>query len=513
MKFYHLLKPNTARVILFIALAAYFLSVKSVGFYTNQNESTLKTISTTTIVGYPYTYFKTAPQGNTYFSARNTGKNIVFYYLLSCLLIAFFQFTLSIYRNNNSRHKVFYTSILLNTVLGIALLLNVFGGDWLTDAAVKGDKKSMEFLITLGIDPNSMSSNGKLTALIVAAQKNNPQIAKLLIDAGVDLNTRNILGKTPLHEAVNANSTEIVSILLAGGADVNSRDYTKSLPIHYIKKYEIAKILVKNNANIIFRNNKGYPPIFFAPDEKTLNLFRRNGARLNVSIQDGSTLLDITNNPSIIKYLINQGAPINSRNAQGDTPLHKLIKYQKKKNKAAKLLIKILVKRGANVDGRDRRGYSALHYTIKKCDISTGRFLVNYSSEAKAQLKRKKLKGKLKKLAIRNPACWDKIQLGYKASTPKPKLNSKKKNPGSTQKLKQKSSMIKEIKLKEKPKDNSLSAQSKSVSKIKNDLREPSHMPSMGAEKPNLKIKANSKIIPKKSSKPLPVVIDLNVSS
>jgi len=420
MKLFQYFKPNLTRVIVFIIIAIYFSAVKSVGFYQENNaQNNLKSTGMITVIGYPYAYFKTSKTGTSSFSIRKVSKNLVFYYLLTCILLAFLNFTQHIFLNTTKQSKIFYSSILINSVIGVAVLLKVFGGDLLTDAALKSNKKSMELLLSLGVDPNSLTSNGKLTPLMVAAKKNNSLMAQLLLEPknAADADLRNLTGSTPLHEAVKSNSIAVVKVLLASGADVNSRDFSKSLPIHYVKKYEMAQLLVSNKANLTFRNKKGFPPIFFAPDEKTLNLFKRNGARLNVSIQDGSTLLDITKNPSIIRYLINNGAPINSRNSEGDTPLHKLMKYQSKKNRKARSLIKTLVKRGANVDLRDKHGFSALHYAIKKCDIKTGRLFINSSREAKKQM-RKKLRGKLKQMAIRNPACWDKIQLGYV----KPKL-------------------------------------------------------------------------------------------
>ncbi|HCR38575.1 MAG TPA: hypothetical protein DIV80_03745 [Synergistaceae bacterium] len=48
-------------------------------------------------------------------------------------------------------------------------------------------------------------------------------IARTLIEAGADVNAKDIQGWTPLHEAAEAGRTDIVQLLLDHGADVNAR--------------------------------------------------------------------------------------------------------------------------------------------------------------------------------------------------------------------------------------------------------------------------------------------------
>ena len=64
------------------------------------------------------------------------------------------------------------------------------------------------------------------TPLIIAAQKaNNPEILKLIIEAGVDVNARNEDGETALMEIMDEPvNLECVKVLLSSGADPNLKD-------------------------------------------------------------------------------------------------------------------------------------------------------------------------------------------------------------------------------------------------------------------------------------------------
>lgn len=89
--------------------------------------------------------------------------------------------------------------------------------------AADGYPEWVEELLAIGADPNGMP-------LIMAIQCDEPQIVKMMIDAGADVN-QPYSQTTPLIRAITACYPSIVQLLLAAGADVNQRDSAGRSPL------------------------------------------------------------------------------------------------------------------------------------------------------------------------------------------------------------------------------------------------------------------------------------------
>ncbi|XP_073231780.1 ankyrin repeat domain-containing protein SOWAHC-like [Porites lutea] len=82
-------------------------------------------------------------------------------------------------------------------------------------------------------DPNLVSLQ---TALHWAAKKGRKDVAEILLNTGMEVNTKSVRGYTALHLAVIHNHENIIISLLDCGADVEARDYSGRKPKHYIKE-------------------------------------------------------------------------------------------------------------------------------------------------------------------------------------------------------------------------------------------------------------------------------------
>ncbi len=87
------------------------------------------------------------------------------------------------------------------------------------DATVAGDIEAVKQHIAAKSDLNSKDPFGGSTPLLIATVFDKPEIAKILIEAGADLNKTNNDGSTPIHSASFFCRTEILQMLIDAGAD------------------------------------------------------------------------------------------------------------------------------------------------------------------------------------------------------------------------------------------------------------------------------------------------------
>jgi ankyrin repeat protein len=91
---------------------------------------------------------------------------------------------------------------------------STFCGNEAKDVAI------VEAILDAGADPNAVEPTYGETPLHYAVKAtNSPEMVKLLIDAGADVNATSTSGDTPLQFAVAKGNSEIAEVLLAAGAD------------------------------------------------------------------------------------------------------------------------------------------------------------------------------------------------------------------------------------------------------------------------------------------------------
>lgn len=95
----------------------------------------------------------------------------------------------------------------------------------------------MRILMQHGADVNNADDAGRTPLIEVCAHTvwrdaiEQIDAAKLLLDAGADVNAKMFQGSTALHEAVYTGNTEIVKLLLERGGDVTIRDEEGLTPL------------------------------------------------------------------------------------------------------------------------------------------------------------------------------------------------------------------------------------------------------------------------------------------
>jgi len=101
----------------------------------------------------------------------------------------------------------------------------------LFEAVHKMDRREVQLLIELGVDPNWKSTDG-FTALHIAAEKENTDILEdLLAHPRIKINLGDEDGQTALHHAARFNRTGAISKLIAAKATVDARDKWQATPL------------------------------------------------------------------------------------------------------------------------------------------------------------------------------------------------------------------------------------------------------------------------------------------
>jgi len=168
--------------------------------------------------------------------------------------------------------------------------------------------------------PESLQKNVAVSAdsLGVYSSKGNLGTVKLLLDAGIEVNTKNSRGSNALIEASWAGKQEVVSYLLDAKADVNSASSGKLTALSAAvnqKQESVALLLLEHNANPNVVDSAGSTPLIEAAWQGNLPLVKAllaKGAAPNYKRPDnGFTALKAavaTNKTDVVQALKAAGA-------------------------------------------------------------------------------------------------------------------------------------------------------------------------------------------------------------
>jgi ankyrin repeat protein len=188
--------------------------------------------------------------------------------------------------------------------------------DTLLHAAAKNGLANVcRVLAERGLDVNSKDEHG-WTPLHWAAWYGHLEVAKVLLRHRADVNAKDKdYDRTPLHWAAYKGYSEVAQVLLAHSADVNAKDTYDRTPLHWAayKGYsEVAQVLLAHSADVNAKDKDGWTPLHKAAENGQLEIIEvllACGANVSAKNERGKTPLDVASNntrEAIKQYLENQ---------------------------------------------------------------------------------------------------------------------------------------------------------------------------------------------------------------
>ena len=167
-------------------------------------------------------------------------------------------------------------------------------------------------------------------AVVMEMWEGGPELTKLLISSGVDLNKTDKYGNTPLMEAVDniefsddGSSQKCAEILIEAGADVNIKndigETVLMLAIENGLSNRVIQMLINNGANVNAKDEQGFSVLMNAVSsdepERFLPILIKAGADVNALDEQGfSVLMHAVSSDEperVLPILIKAGADVN----------------------------------------------------------------------------------------------------------------------------------------------------------------------------------------------------------
>ncbi|KAI7774252.1 hypothetical protein LA080_009029 [Diaporthe eres] len=227
-------------------------------------------------------------------------------------------------------------------------------------------------LLEYGADCTIVDKDGNGPLHIsLQSHRSKPEVIEALLNAGADLNLRNKSGQTPLDVMFSRDSVlDLMNVMIKAGADINTRD-------------------TKNGATLLFRTISGRE---FRPEKdyrEAITSLLERGALLESRDYEGRTLLhEVIKSqkgpqasfnrqepgPSRFDFLVSLGLDIHDIDYQGNTLLHELCSRINTDSytKDTLAMLEMLLSLGIDVNRPNNRGRVPLHRLCIKAESSHG---------------------------------------------------------------------------------------------------------------------------------------------
>jgi ankyrin repeat protein len=207
------------------------------------------------------------------------------------------------------------------------------------------------------------------TAFHHLCESNLQMCASVLIDRGIDLNSKDTRGYTALHYAIEDGNVGLVRFLASRGADVHARDRSGAAPLHKAARHgsrystlrELLQPLLCYKECLDDRDERGLTPLHTAVNwsqEDLVRILLSHGANVHAQDTNGNTPLHLASHidsKSILLQLVKAGARPDDKNGLGETSLHNAARLRDPQCAIS------LLQAGASLDAKDNSLCTPLH--------------------------------------------------------------------------------------------------------------------------------------------------------
>ena len=273
----------------------------------------------------------------------------------------------------------------------------------LMEAARRGNLDTVHVLLSAKANPNAKEANAGQTALMWAITQRQSAVVEELLRGGADVRLGSKNGFSPLMFAAQKDDTDIARILLKAGADVNETQpkwaLTPLIIAAAMGHTKTVELLLDNGANPNAIDSRGYSSLHLVvrdsdygidpkgKDEivKIVTALLAHGAKPDVQLKlekaaytanevslQGATPLVLAsevNNVEVVKLLLQAGADPRIATEQGTTALilaagggTDIQRMRSPDERAAAIeTVKLLLEHGSEVNAAGQYGWTALH--------------------------------------------------------------------------------------------------------------------------------------------------------
>lgn len=198
------------------------------------------------------------------------------------------------------------------------------GATLLIEAAEKGDAALANTLLLAGAEPDGRGYSIQSTPLTRAR---NAGVAAVLLRAGANANAVDGVGTTPLSWFASLGDAEGTKQLLAHGAAAKPEPPADP-PLLNAADVASARLIMEAGADVNQASRTGETPLMHAAaraNEPLAKLYLDSGAKVQAKDSKGNTAFHFARSAAIVSLLCRAGADPRALNDAGETPLFDIL--------------------------------------------------------------------------------------------------------------------------------------------------------------------------------------------